>query len=260
MRGYKKEYDQISRFTCTEPIEIVKSLIKIFEVETDDEKITQGIYMLQYLNEKRELLQIYEEQSTQVNAMIDDYVTGYRQMIDGIVQNPDDIALIKANIAEIVDQYLYLFQLDYRNLFKLLSVKSYLAIMCLLMQEQARNYYLPSIQADAKGTEYAQEDFDEDKKELYRDLCGIIKSSTFKEKLGAHLQRFSGNTEAYWKDIKPSEGKYMIISMQTGDYVRSAGKSGGDLGYEDILNHFVILDGIDYKSNNASHELLYMEV
>ena len=52
----------------------------------------------------------------------------------------------------------------------------------------------------------------------------------------------------------------MIISMGLGDFVRSAGLQGGDLASTDIENKFVIVDGIDYKSNSASRQLLYMEV
>ena len=52
----------------------------------------------------------------------------------------------------------------------------------------------------------------------------------------------------------------MIISMELGDFVRSAGVQGGDLNSTDIENKFVILDGIDYKSNNSNHQLCYMEV
>ena len=52
----------------------------------------------------------------------------------------------------------------------------------------------------------------------------------------------------------------MIVSMEIGDFVRPAGKSGGDLTGSDIKNAFVILDGIDYKSNYSSHKLRYMEV
>ena len=41
---------------------------------------------------------------------------------------------------------------------------------------------------------------------------------------------------------------------------RSAGHSGGDLSSTDILNKFVIVDGVDYKSNSNIRKLLYMEV
>ena len=52
----------------------------------------------------------------------------------------------------------------------------------------------------------------------------------------------------------------MIISMGSGDYVRAAGVSGGDLSCADVTNRFIIVDGIDYKSNNVLHKLRYMEV
>ena len=88
----------------------------------------------------------------------------------------------------------------------------------------------------------------------------MIESKEFVEKLGENLHVFAGETEEYWKDLEPKEKKYMIISIGQGDFVRPAGVSGGDLGAKDILNEFVILDGIDYKSNNATHRLKYMEV
>ena len=71
---------------------------------------------------------------------------------------------------------------------------------------------------------------------------------------------FAGMTDGYWKDLEPKGKRYMIISMENGDYVRSAGHSGGDLSSSDILNKFVIVDGVDYKSNSNTHKLLYMEV
>lgn len=52
----------------------------------------------------------------------------------------------------------------------------------------------------------------------------------------------------------------MIISMGEGDNVRSAGKADELLSSADIRNKFVILDGIDYRSNSNYRTLYYMEV
>lgn len=52
----------------------------------------------------------------------------------------------------------------------------------------------------------------------------------------------------------------MIISMDNGDFVRSAGLQNGDKSSNDVREKFLILDGIDYKSNYATHKLKYMEV
>ena len=119
---------------------------------------------------------------------------------------------------------------------------------------------MPVITTEENGAVTRDIDSDKDKREMYLTLCNLITRNDFKEHLGDALRSFSGNTEKYWKELEPKDKKYMIISMQEGDYVRFAGKRGEELGYADIRNQFVILDGIDYGSNNAAHQLLYMEV
>ena len=95
---------------------------------------------------------------------------------------------------------------------------------------------------------------------MFDQICLMITSDMFRKELGENLVSFAGATEGYWKDLEPKGKKYMIISMGSGDFVRSSGLSGGDLSSADIKNKFVIIDGIDYKSNYSTHQLLYMEV
>ena len=133
--------------------------------------------------------------------------------------------------------------------------KSKLAIMCLLMNEEARKYYLPFTKKDSVA-----EFNNTDRNIMFQQICSMITTLDFRTKLGDNLISFAGVTNGYWKDLEPKEKKYMIISMESGDFVRSAGKLGGELSYTDIKNKFVILDGIDYKSNSSTHNLLYMEV
>lgn len=52
----------------------------------------------------------------------------------------------------------------------------------------------------------------------------------------------------------------MIISMEEGDYVRSAGNKEEEFSSKDVKDQFLIVDGIDYKSKSADHTLRYMEV
>lgn len=262
VRGYKEEYEQVSKITSTEPIEVIKKLISVFHMESEEQRIAESIYMLEYLNERKKLCATYEKQNYQTKAVIDDYEVGCWQLIDGIIQNPDDIAKIKANIFEIVQNYSVLLKLDHQNLFMSLKEKSQLALMCLIMNEQARKYYLPVTTVEENGTVISDTDTDsdKDKREMYLSLCTLITRNDFKEHLDDVLHSFSGKTEGYWKDPETKDKKFMIISMQEGDYVRPTDKSSGDLGYADIKNRFVILDGIDYKSNNDTHQLLYMEV
>lgn len=260
VRGYNEELENIKNIKAEKSIEIIKELIRIFNVVSDEKKIEESVYMLEYLEERKELCSVYEKENYKAKNIIDDYQTGYRQLVDGILENPDDIAKIKANISEIVNNYAWILKLNHRNLFYILKGKSSLALMCLLMNEQSRKYYLPIETSNEDGSVVLDISSNRDKEYMFKSICSMITETEFKSNLGEHLITFSGITDGYWKDLETKDKKYMIISMESGDFVRSAGASGGDLGRADILNKFVILDGIDYKSNYAAHELLYMEV
>ena len=52
----------------------------------------------------------------------------------------------------------------------------------------------------------------------------------------------------------------MLLNIGNGDFARSAGVIGGDLGSAQINGKFPIVDGIDYKSNSSMRTMLYMEV
>ncbi len=260
VRDYKEELEKVKSITVDRPIEIVKELIKIFNVASDDKKIEESVYILEYLEERKELCSIYERENYKTKKIIEDYEVGYRQLVDGIQQNPKDAAVIKANISEMVSNYAWILELSHRNLFYVLKSQSPLAIMCLLMNEHSRNYYLPVKVEKEDGRIISDIGSNSDKAEMFRHICSMITRDDFKADLGDNLLTFAGETDSYWKDLEPKGRKYMIISMEGGDLVRSSGLSGGDLSSEDIQNKFVIVDGIDYKSNSSTHQLLYMEV
>ena len=128
------------------------------------------------------------------------------------------------------------------------------------MNDKSRNYYLPVEIKKEDGTVILDTASNNDKSIMFQIVCAMITATDFKTKLGDNLKTFAGVTDGYWKDLEPKGKKYMIVSMGVGDFVRSAGLSGGDLANTDVTNKFVIVDGIDYKSNSASRQLMYMEV
>lgn len=265
VRGYDLELEAVSAITSKEPMVIIKELIRIFDVVIDEKKVEESIYMLKYLEERKEHYAIYKQEKYQVAHIIEDYEAGYRQLVEEILMHPDDVAVIKARIAEMVSNYSWVLELNHRLLFWTLKEKSVLAVMCLLMNEESRSYYLPVQNTTEKeailpNTEPADIQTDADKTFMYEEICSLIREPDFSEALGDNLHTFAGVTDGYWKDLEPKGKHYMIISMGNGDYVRSAGLSGGDLSSGDILNQFIIVDGIDYKSNSNTRKLLYMEV
>jgi len=87
------------------------------------------------------------------------------------------------------------------------------------------------------------------------DYCEIIKKNIPKP-----YMFFSSETDGYWKDIEAKGKKYLIMKMEQGNFVRNAGKNGEELTAEDVNGKFIVLNGIDYKSNNEKDLLIYLEV
>ena len=54
---------------------------------------------------------------TKIDDINDDYHTGYVQLEQRIIYNPNDIAIIKSTILELVNNYFWMFQYDFRRLF-----------------------------------------------------------------------------------------------------------------------------------------------
>lgn len=262
VRGYDDKLEMVNSISSENPMDIIKELIKIFDIIVDEEDVEESVYMLKYLDERKELCSIYEQQEFKTNYIIDDYQTGYYQLVGGIFENPQNIAIIKANIEEITKNYSWILELNHRDLYWDLRKKSKLAIICLLMNEKSRKYFLPIKKTNDSGEIVLDIDNDDenDKKKMYYDICDLISEPEFREELGENLLSFAGMTDGYWKDLEPKGKKFMIINMGSGDYVRSAGESGGDLSSVDVNGEFVMVDGIDYKSNSSTRELIYMEV
>ena len=128
------------------------------------------------------------------------------------------------------------------------------------MIEDCRKYYLPIESEDENGNLILDISSNPDKKAMYTNLCAITRSGEKLSMLESNLCSFAGITDGYWKDLEPKGKKYMIISMDTGDYVRSAGNRDEEFSSSDVKERFLIVDGIDYKRNSANHALLYMEV
>lgn len=245
VRGYEKELEKVNAIRPNNNMHIIKELIKIFNIDADNKEIDECIYTLEYTNKQNKLYELCEAKKYKTNEVIMAYKAEYERLVNDILENPDDMAIIKSAIKTLAHNYEWIIDLDYWRLFNKVKDKSITAIMCMLMNDKFRGYFL-------KG------DIEE---EIFRI---IYDEENLKNEMGKNLLCFSGETDGYWKDLEPKGQKYMIIKISnfssSRSYVRSVGVNGGDLSEEDIECKFVILDGIDYKSNSSRDEILYMEV
>ena len=145
------------------------------------------------------------------------------------------------------------------------------------MNNETRRYYLPSHRAGSLASYFRL--FTRDTSEIstkktsaigikdtftfemFENIRKLIEDPDFILSLRGNLITFYGENDSRWENVEPKGKLYMIISIGDGDYVRPAG-SNESLCRDNILNKFVIIDGIDYKNTSDfnSHKLLYLEV
>lgn len=268
VRGYEKELKGVNLIKGENVEHIIQELINIFNIELDAKKVKEKTYILKYLKERRELFALYSEEEFKVNHIIDDYQNNYQEIVKDIINNSNDISIIKANINEIIEKYYRIFELDYYRLFYEFLYDAKMAIFVMLANDKTRKFYLPSnvnyqdgsVNLDIDTIWGDGENIESKKAIMKKEVYEEIKKLDFSKILSANIQSFSGMTDSYWKDIEVKGKNFMIFSIGKDDYVRAAGKNGGDLGYKDIKDKFVIIDGIDYKSNSSRSNILFMEV
>lgn len=310
VRNYNDELKAVSDINDSDPIQIIQKLIKIFNIDIEENKVEESVYILKYLSDRKEAFSQYEKDKFKVSKIIDNYHAEYEQLVKRIIDAPDNAAYIKTTIAEIANNYFWIFEHDHRNLFYNFYDNAPLAVFFLLANEKTRYFFMPiklekednkeytakndklsfgsleeqnaftskftskdiypfrkpirpiiSEESNSKEIKY---DIDipelKDKKDMYTTVCNLLTEKKLSEILKNNLCSYSGVTDGYWKDIEPKCANFMILKMENDDHIRSLGVSGDDLSYSDINKKFVILEGIDFKSNDASHKLLYMEV
>lgn len=281
VRGYEKELKAVTALSDTGDLEIIKKLIRIFEIETDESAIEQGVYILEYDRSYKEQLDQYVEQEAVVEQVISDYEEGFYNLIDSILQNYRNMAFIKAAVQKIDDHYQSMFDANYRTIFHIFYECAPMALFVMLMYDHMRRFYV-GIDFDGKpyqeteGVPVSEQStseiwqqrkektvsklFSANRSELYEKLCKLNTASMLKNIFGKNLKFFAGQTDNYWKDLESKDCKCMVLRIDYRDHVRSAGKKDQIFDSSAVNDKFVILDGIDYRSNMSSHVIYYLEV
>ena len=243
VRGYEEELKKVEEIRSEDSMGIIKELIRIFEIPCDPAEVEKSIYILKYKVESERENEQYKQEGYKVEGIIEDYQQGYRSLLNTIFENQNDAAQIKAAIQEIVEKYKWVLQYDYRRvLTELTDQKMLLAVMCFLMNEQAREVCF------APDPENLTFPAGSDNYVLYEKIKTMLGQKEIMETLGDNLKSFSGVTDGYWKDLKPKGQKYMLLSIGVGDFARSAGVIGGDLGSAQINGNFPLWTALTIRA------------
>ena len=261
VRGYMEELAAVNGIQAQDDMSIAREMAKIFGLEESVGDVEKDLYILQYREEKTASLQEYAKLSESMEFAVNSYFEGYYKLIQTICANKDNLPLIKAAVKEINDKYLNIFELNYKMLFISLYEEAPLAVFVMLTFDSMRNKFLWDDEEKlSEKLETVSDYINADRKLMYDLFMFDFSYNNLKAILGNNLKEFAGKTDNYWKDLEPGDKKYMILKIDSGDAVRSAGRRDEMLEAKDVNGKFPILDGVDYRSNSVIRKLLYIEV
>ena len=171
VRGYDAELEAVKQMNATGDAEALTKLIQIFDVEKDPAEIAELIEILKYNEEKAKAAEekkkkeeeekaraaiektenVEEERNNaeeqkmnkdgqNANAVRD--MNQYLRLVDTILENSTNKAVIKSAVKEIAEKYRHVFEQDYVNLFYLLYECAPMAIFVMLSFDVMREKYL----------------------------------------------------------------------------------------------------------------------
>ena len=246
VRGYETQYAAVEAVDKSlDRKEIVMALVKIFEVvEMDAADIEKAIGILTYLDEEKELNAVYKENAFAKKQIVDDYHSGYAALVMHMEENKENMAVLKADAIQMEREYLGLFELNHYELFFRLVESAPKAIFAILTRDAFRKFWIGEEAND----------------KIYTCVKRLLTADKAKEILGDDLKIVKRDTQAMWDPIERPEVKLMVISIVYGTFVKNAGEFSEKLANTEVNNKLVKFNGLEYQCNDASYELLYMEV
>lgn len=260
VRGYQEELKKVSDINDTDPLSIIQKLIRIFNIASSEADIKNGLYIMEYHKSQMKKINDFSKDNAQLREIILTYIGQYAEIIDSIQNHSDDMPYIKTRLQEIIDNYQTLFRFTYLITLTDLFMSAPMTILAMLTRKEFRQYILSDeIFKGATRADIAAVGglnlmaTDEATGHFYN-------RQTLDKILGNNLKIATGATDGYWKDVEPKEKKILVLRAGRNIRIRSAGKTGEEILYNDYMKKFLILNGLDYKCNSNSDQLCYMEV
>ena len=246
VRGYHEELAEVNAIPVnSDTYTIISSLIQIFRIEADPNKIREGISILTYLVEHRICNLEYAQNQADRKTVIEDYHAGYDILIEHMLANKNDMSVLKADAREIEENYYELFKLDCRRLYFYLSTRARKAIFALLTRPCFRKHWIE----DTAVTE------------VRNDIrSNLTELNLMKSLLADDIVIEKRNTEGMWDPIVPKGNTVMVLYIASSSFIKNSGNFSEKLAHTDVNNNLLLLDGLEFQCNSYPKDVIYMEV
>ncbi|NEO69820.1 hypothetical protein, partial [Moorena sp. SIO3H5] len=144
VRGFTDTLSKIKDISAESDLEISKELVKIFEMEIASTELEESLYSIQFHEEFQNKVNDYAKNNFNRKAIIKDYHQGYYRVLTGMLDDPDNIALIKSSVAQIAKNYFWIFKFHLPSLYDEFFDKVPLSLFVSFMNPTLRRLVLGS--------------------------------------------------------------------------------------------------------------------
>lgn len=270
VRGYEKQYESVKRIDKSlEKKEIVKELLKIFEIDNlDESNIGKIIELHLNLDKEKELNTNKEKNVCPPPHNIQEYFLEYDRLITHMEENKDSLSVLKRDAILMEQKYLELFKANNHDIYYRLLNTAPKAIYAILTRDALKKVWLDerdnieiytNMQSSILTGIKAKKILGKDLKVVNEDTDGV---TYYKDRVSLMISRGFGNniSNEKWYPVESFGKKLMVISIEQGVFVRNAGAYSEKLTDVDVNNKLLLFNGLEYQCDRNYFEVLYMEV
>lgn len=144
VRGYNEVLRQFESITSQDNFETAKELVKIFEIEINTNQIEEALYSIKYHQQWQRNINSNIQKNIQQQSLINSHCRGYDALLQNMLNNKDDIRLIKIAMGQISKNYLSIFKYHLPSFFDEFVLKAPLVILVSLMNPILKQEFLSS--------------------------------------------------------------------------------------------------------------------
>ncbi|NEO49037.1 MAG: hypothetical protein F6K55_35070 [Moorea sp. SIO4A3] len=254
VRGFTDILSKIKDISAESDLEISKELVKIFEMEIEATKLEESLYSIQFHEEFQNKVNNYAKNNFNRKAIIKDYHQGYYRVLTGMLEDPDNIALIKSSVAQIAKNYFWIFKFHLPGLYDEFFDKVPLSLFVSFMNPTLRRLVL--------GSDMMAERIENLTNKINPNTAKMLSEGFLKHPdiLSLKPIQHKADTNRRWQKLVTPEKKCLILDLTESDDVMVSHSEpslrSDQFKKEDAVGK--IMNGLMFYSNSSNDYVEYM--